>query len=193
MSSIGLVAIMLDEEAYVPRWLEGLRAFRSIFGQVLVVDGGSTDRTADLLRDAGAVVVSRAFPGHFADQRNFALDQLATDWVLELDADELASPPLLGGLPALIADAERSGNDVLGVPRLNFLDGQLVAGPGHLGLDFQYRIHRRACRWRGAVHEEVVGYRARCELRIEDAHYILHNKTSARHAARNQYYDALRP
>jgi glycosyltransferase involved in cell wall biosynthesis len=191
--SIGLLAIMLNESDYVARWAESVRRIPNVFDRLLVVDGGSSDATRERLRDVGIESIPRTFENHFADQRNYGLQHIGTDWVLEVDADELVSAPLLGGLPAIVADAERSTADCIGVPRLNLLDGQLVAGPGHKGLDFQYRIHRTSCRWRGAVHEEVVGYRARYELRLDDGHFLIHDKTNERHRARNEYYGTIRP
>jgi glycosyltransferase involved in cell wall biosynthesis len=191
--SIALLAIMLNEADYVGRWVEAVRRVGGAFDRALVIDGGSTDGTAELLRELEIEVISRPFGNHFADQRNHGLSLINTDWVFELDADEMASPPLLGGLRHLIANAESAQMDVIGVPRLNFIDGQLVASPGSKGLDYQYRLHRTSCRWRGAVHEEVVGYRARYELNVIDGHFIVHDKTDKRHQARNEYYRTIKP
>ena len=191
--TIGLLAIMLNEADYAPRWVESVRRIGGAFDRALVVDGGSVDGTVDRLRELGIEVVSRTFENHFADQRNHGCKAIGTDWILEVDADEILSAPLLGGLREIVSDAERAKMDCVGLPRLNFIDGALVAGPGFKNLDFQYRLHRKSCRWRGAVHEEIVGYRARYELQIEDGHFIVHDKSSARNAARNEYYKTLRP
>lgn len=191
--SLACLGIMLDEVPYLERWAEGLRRIPDVFDEVLVVDGGSQDGTAERLRALGIAVAHRTFSGHFADQRNHGLGLLRSEWVFELDADEVPSVPLLGGLRAICRDADRAQMDVVGIPRLNFLDGRLVASPGHKGLDYQYRLHRRSCSWRGAVHEEVVGYRARYELELREGHYLLHDKASARHEARNAYYGTLSP
>lgn len=193
MITLACLSIMQNEADYVVRWARGLRRLPDIFDEVLVVDGGSTDDTPDRLHALGICVARRPFSGNFADQRNHGLDLLGAQWVFELDADEVPSVPLLGGLRAICEDADRAQMDVVGIPRLNFLDGRLVQSPGARGLDYQYRLHRRACRWRGAVHEEVVGYRARYELELGEGHYLLHDKSSERHAARNAYYGTLTP
>jgi glycosyltransferase involved in cell wall biosynthesis len=171
-----------------------IRRIPNIFDRFLVVDGGSADGTLERLRALGFPAVVRPFRNHFADQRNFGCEQLGTDWIFEVDADEIVSAPLLGGLRALVNDAEVAKADCLGIPRLNFIDGRMVVGPAHKeGLDYQYRLHRGSCRWRGAVHEEIAGYRTRYELKVEDGHLLVHDKTSTRHAARNAYYGTLRP
>lgn len=190
--TVALLAIMLDEALYVRRWISAVKRVPDAFDSVLVVDGGSVDGTPNVLREFGVPVVKRTFPRDFADQRNFALSLVETDWVLEVDADEVPSVPLLAGCRTIATDADEAGVDVVGVPRLNFIDDALVAGTGHRGLDYQYRLHRARCCWRGAVHEEVVGYRERVELRLEDGHFLTHDKTSARHEVRNAHYKTMR-
>ena len=59
----------------------------------IVVDAESSDRTADLARAAGAKVIVRPWPG-FGAQKNYAMDQVAAEWVLIVDADERIPAPL---------------------------------------------------------------------------------------------------
>jgi glycosyltransferase involved in cell wall biosynthesis len=192
--TVGLLAIMLDEEQYVDRWARAVSRIPVPFDRVVVVEGGSSDGTAERLRASDVPFIVEPFSGHFADQRNRGVEHLGTDWVLELDADEIPSTPLLAGLRDFIRDAEAAEMDCIGIPRLNFIDGALVAGPGHKNLDYQYRLHNRRCHWRGAVHEELTGYRHRYELgSLADGHFIIHDKTSKRHEARNAMYRTLTP
>ncbi len=63
--------------------LERLRWAR----QVVLVDSYSTDATVDIAsRFENVVVVQRRFD-HFADQCNFGLRRVTTEWTLSLDAD----------------------------------------------------------------------------------------------------------
>ena len=183
---------MLNERAYVDRWTECVRR-ANCFDQIVVVDGGSTDGTSERLCELGIPVISRAFQNHFSEQRNFAAEQCSNDWIFELDADEIPSQPLFAGLQDIVRDAERAEMDCVGIARFNFLDGTLVAGPGWKGLDYQYRLHSKNCRWRGAVHEELTGYRCRYELKIDDGHFLIHDKTRERYEAQNNYYRTLTP
>jgi len=196
MITMGLFAIMLNEIAYVERWAKAVDRARAIgvaFDQVLVLDGGSTDGTMERLRALDVPVIVRPFTGNFAEQRNFGLELMATDWVFELDADEIPATPLIAGLRDIAEAAAKTDMDCVGVARFNILDGQLVVGPGYHGFDYQYRLHNKACRWRGAVHEEITGYRARFEQPWIDGHFLVHDKTNARHAERNAYYGTLTP
>lgn len=97
--TITACVIAQDEEERLPDCLASLE----FCDQVVVVDSGSRDRTRELAAAAGALVVENPWPG-FSAQRNVALDQATSDWVLEIDADERVSPELAAELRAFLAD-----------------------------------------------------------------------------------------
>jgi glycosyltransferase involved in cell wall biosynthesis len=76
-----------NEERNLGRCLSAL----SRFTEVIVVDSGSTDRTLEIAREAGAKVVEFHWNGRYPKKRNWVLlnQTLANPWVLFLDADEL--------------------------------------------------------------------------------------------------------
>ncbi|HNW92647.1 MAG TPA: glycosyltransferase family 2 protein, partial [bacterium] len=69
----------------------------------LVVDSGSTDRTVELARQAGARVEQRAWTGSFGEYKEAALRRCTHRWVLLLDADEEVTPPQRAFIEALLA------------------------------------------------------------------------------------------
>jgi glycosyltransferase involved in cell wall biosynthesis len=72
--------------------------------QIVVLDSGSTDRTASLIKQfENATVVERPFDNHTA-QWNFGLEQVQTPWVLALDADYVCPPSLVEELRSLGPD-----------------------------------------------------------------------------------------
>ena len=77
-------------------------------GRIVVIDSGSTDGTLEFLaRDPRIEVHHRAFDS-FAQQCNFGLAQVRTNWVLSLDADYELSDEFnaeLGRLQPAAADA----------------------------------------------------------------------------------------
>jgi glycosyltransferase involved in cell wall biosynthesis len=92
--------------------------------RIVVIDSGSTDATLDLLRNFPQVdVIGHPF-SDFASQCNFGLTQVATPWVLSLDADYELSDALVEEIAALRAP-------------------DAVAG---YRARFVYRIHGRALR-----------------------------------------------
>jgi glycosyltransferase involved in cell wall biosynthesis len=86
-----VLILTLNEERNLPRCLASVHGCDDI----VVLDSGSTDRTAAIAREAGARVVTRAFDD-FAGQRNYAQREISFrhPWVFHLDADEQFTPEL---------------------------------------------------------------------------------------------------
>jgi glycosyltransferase involved in cell wall biosynthesis len=86
-----ILILTLNEEANLPRCLASVPQCDDL----VVLDSGSTDRTAAIARDAGARVFVRKFD-NFAGQRNFAQREISFrhPWVFHLDADEQFTPEL---------------------------------------------------------------------------------------------------
>jgi glycosyltransferase involved in cell wall biosynthesis len=78
--------------------------------QILIIDSFSTDNTIDLVRSITpqAIVQQRVFES-FADQCNFGLSQITTEWVLSLDADYLLTPELVAEIAALQPSSDVAG------------------------------------------------------------------------------------
>lgn len=99
---LSVVILAKNEQQNIERCVQAL----SWADEIVVVDDGSTDRTVELAVAAGARVVSNPFES-FARQRNWAMSQAAlkNDWVLHLDADEVATPELQAALGRAIEAA----------------------------------------------------------------------------------------
>lgn len=87
-----VVILTLNEEKNLPHCLGSLAGLDDI----VVLDSGSTDRTAEVARSAGARVAINRFES-FAAQRNHANQLIAFKhpWVFHLDADERMTPALI--------------------------------------------------------------------------------------------------
>jgi glycosyltransferase involved in cell wall biosynthesis len=110
-----VLILTFNEERNLPRCLASVRACDDI----VVLDSGSTDRTAEIARAAGARVEVRPFD-NFANQRNHAQTRIAFRhaWVFHLDADEQMTPELVAECRAAAARTDLDGFWV--APRMMF-------------------------------------------------------------------------
>ena len=86
---VSVVIIAQDEEAHIGPCLESA----AWADQVVVVDGGSRDRTAEIAASLGARVHRNPWPG-FSVQREVSLGLATQEWMFALDADERVPPAL---------------------------------------------------------------------------------------------------
>lgn len=71
--------------------------------EIIVVDSGSTDGTIDIAKALGATVSHNNWPG-YAMQKAHAMGLCKNEWVLNLDADEALTEPLVSAFETLLAD-----------------------------------------------------------------------------------------
>jgi glycosyltransferase involved in cell wall biosynthesis len=91
------MVITYNEEANIARTLARLAWAK----RILVIDSGSTDATLEIARSyRQADIIHRPFDD-FASQCNFGLDQIASPWVLSLDADYELSPEFVAEMSGL--------------------------------------------------------------------------------------------
>ncbi len=100
MGTLSVIILTKNEEKDIEA---AIKNARQCADEVLVVDSGSTDRTAELAEKNGARVVFRAWDNDFAAQRNFALSQTEADWVLYLDADERMNDEIIGAVKKVVS------------------------------------------------------------------------------------------
>lgn len=151
------VAILTrDEEANLPRCLASVAGLAE---QIVVVDSGSTDRTVEIARAAGAEVVVREWPGFIA-QSQVALELARGDWILALDADEWLSPALRAAVEPVLA-GDRPEVVAWEVERRAFVLGAWVRHGGWS--EWKLRLVRRGRgRWGGVEpHSRLI-----CDGRI---------------------------
>lgn len=104
---ISALVLTSNEEAHIARCLTSL----TWCDEIVIVDSMSTDKTKSIACAPGAPWASklkwleRAWDG-FKNQRNYSLDQAASDWVLVVDADEEVSPELAKRVETILKNPE---------------------------------------------------------------------------------------
>ncbi len=135
MTSLTVLTLVPNAGGRLARCLESVAWAGDLF---CVVDPKTND---------GSEGVARSFSDHVlvheyvnaADQRNWALPQIETEWTLVLDADEWVSPALATRIQAILADPEaKDGYEIL---RHSYFLGKLIRHGGW-HRDYNLRLFR---------------------------------------------------
>ncbi|HKH49911.1 MAG TPA: glycosyltransferase, partial [Thermoanaerobaculia bacterium] len=159
---ISVILPARNAAATLAETLASLRAQTFSAWEAVVVDDGSTDRTAEIARETAAFdprVRVVAGPGQGPGAaRNTGLAQARSDWLLFLDADDLLEPTHLERMAGVLEDSGEMDGAICGWTWLA-LDGR--RGPAHLPEDGDlFECLARYCAF--AIHACVVR-RARVE------------------------------
>ncbi|MBM3233474.1 glycosyltransferase [Candidatus Pacearchaeota archaeon] len=65
-----------------------INSVKSIIGEIILADTGSTDNTIKIAENFGAKIFHFKWNNNFSDAKNFAKSQATGNWILNLDADE---------------------------------------------------------------------------------------------------------
>jgi (heptosyl)LPS beta-1,4-glucosyltransferase len=140
---IGAIVLTKDEE---PRIEWCLRNIRPYLDWIVVLDGGSTDKTLEIATKYANLVVVRVDMKDFDVIRNHARTFIPKDmdYILEVDADERFDPFLLRHLRRIIS---LSPHLCYRFPRLN---PEMTDYP-----DYQVRLYKNTSdlEWKGSPHE----------------------------------------
>lgn len=105
LNTITPLILTYNEAPNIERTLHQL----SWASRIVVIDSQSTDNTLDILERYPQVeVLQRKFDTH-ANQWNYGIEQITTEWILSLDADYALSDELIDELKRLSPESSISG------------------------------------------------------------------------------------
>lgn len=144
--SITAVILAKDEAEMIANCIDTLEWC----SEILVIDNGSTDLTAQIAQDLGARVVSFTSDS-FAQLRNKALKHVKTDWIFYIDPDERVTPQLS---QEILVNIETQTGSVFSFNRQNICYGQLLEHGGW-NTDVVTRLFKTEFldSWYGDIHE----------------------------------------
>lgn len=155
MEKISVVLATYNEENNLRSCLESVK---NLAWEIVIVDGGSKDKTLEIAKDFGAKIIRTNNPPVFHINKNKAIDAASGDWVLQLDADEVVSDKLAAEIKKVVT--VKSDINGYWIPRRNFFLGRFLAKGGQYP-DYTLRLYRQGKGRLPAkdVHEqaEVVG------------------------------------
>jgi glycosyltransferase involved in cell wall biosynthesis len=149
MPLLSAIVITRNEAANIGECLDSL----AFCDERIVVDCGSTDGTAEVARDKGALVEFHEWRG-FGAQKNHALALATGTWVLSIDADERVTPKLAAAIREAVAMGDA---DAWEFPRLSSFCRRQMRHSGWYP-DYVLRLFRRGkARFDDViVHERVI-------------------------------------
>jgi glycosyltransferase involved in cell wall biosynthesis len=180
MNRLSVCIVAQNEQENLPRLLQSAQP---VADEIVVVDGGSTDRTQEIAQAAGAKVFFRAFTNH-ADQKNYAASRAVNDWIFLLDADEELSPQLSDSVQQWKCRAPEFA--VYEMPRLTWYLGEWIHHSRWYP-DWQRRLYRRDLAIFGGVIHSALRYDGPVgRLRGDLLHYTI--RTFPEHEAKLEKY-----
>lgn len=127
----------------------------SFADEVIVIDNGSTDKTAEIAKKNGAKV-HRADERDFSHLRNKAMDVAKKEWILFIDADEIVSDELR---KEIVEELKHPSKSAYFLRRTDiFWDREVYHGELRKAYKRGFiRLMRKGSgSWKGRVHEEFV-------------------------------------
>ena len=113
--SLSVVLASYNEEENLARCLDSVK---SIADEIIVVDGGSSDKTVEIAKSFNAKAVITDNPPIFHINKQKAVDLASCDWILQLDADEVVSAELAQEVREVILNPQSA--DSYYIKRKNF-------------------------------------------------------------------------
>lgn len=179
---VSLVVITLNEERNIERCL------RSVpwASDIVVIDSGSQDRTAELAEKLGARVIQEKWRG-FGPQKAFGVSQAQYDWIINLDADEELSPELSDEIQTQFKNLDPETGYL--IPRKSKYLGRWILHGGWYP-DYQLRLFNRIhSNWDSApIHEKVIAHKID-KLKKPMHHYVFRQISD--HVQTNNRYSGL--
>ena len=147
--TVSVCIICFNEERNIKRCLKSA----SWADEIIVVDSMSTDNTVELAQKFTDNIFKKPWEGYQA-QKQFALSQATSDWVLSLDADEEITAALEAEIRAEVKRPH--ARDGYRIPRRSFYQGRWINHSGYYP-DRQLRLFKRELgQWIGErVHEKL--------------------------------------
>jgi glycosyltransferase involved in cell wall biosynthesis len=124
-TTLSVCMIVKDEQAYLGPCLQSIKMFAD---EIVVVDTGSTDRTADIARIFGARVYDYQWHDDFAAARNYSLEKACGGWILVMDADEIISRKNQAGFLQFRDQLPEDDHLAFRMTTLNYTDQRESAG-----------------------------------------------------------------
>ena len=157
--------ITYNDEECIRDTMENVAPY--IVDDFVITDGGSTDKTIDIIKEYDTNLLHKKWADNFDIQKNNSLERANQEWRIWIDADETYDPIFWNQLPWYIRDAEGRDVDCINVPRINIVHGLTpeFAEENSWNIsyfnwvnypDYQQRVFKSHCKFAGRTHERII-------------------------------------
>lgn len=191
--TLTVLIVTLNEEENLPRTLEAVKWT----DEFVIVDRFSTDRTPEIARSYPQTVFIQN-DDWMNVNANLGMERSKSDWILQLDADEVVSPELAVEIQRLLQSPDVQF-DGFRIPHRTWYFGKWIrygpaydprSAPGRAGFGYRERLFRKGFAWyecRG-VHEGLA-YKGRWGTLEGHYEHYSHPTISRWIAKMNHYTD----
>lgn len=157
-STISVALATYNEAENIHRCLQHLEEW---VDEIVIVDGGSTDDTVKIAKRHKVRIIRTSNPPMFHINKQRAIDACFSNWILQLDADEVVSPDLKKEILSIVNQQPTTNNlqpiNGYWIPRKNHFLGRFLMKGGQYP-DYTLRLYRRGkgklpCK---SVHEQAI-------------------------------------
>jgi len=149
MKTISVVVITKNEEAKLAQCLDSVKPFAD---EIIIIDDISTDNTVKKAQQYGAKVFINESKGNFDHQRNIGTEKAQSEWVLQLDADEVIPTATVNKILEHIKHPNHYA--AFDLKRRNFFLGKPILNAGNYH-NQTYLFRKDKGRYVGRIHESV--------------------------------------
>ena len=152
IKNLTVIIIAKNEEKKIENCLKSI----SWAGEILLIDNGSTDKTAKIAKSFGTKIFSLKKANH-AQLRNLGLEKATGNWILYIDADERATTDFEKELSSIINNKLSINYSAFAIPRRNIILRKEMKHGGWWP-DYVKRVFlkKTLIKWDGELHEEPV-------------------------------------
>lgn len=151
MIQLSIVVLTKNAAEKLPECLESVRHLVEGIGEIILLDGGSIDKTLEIGKKYKARIFKQK-PGSFDTWRNQGKHVARGTWLFYIDPDERITTELNKEILHAIRHTPYAA---LAIPRRNFVFGRELRHGGWWP-DYVLRLMRRdkLIRWKGELHEQ---------------------------------------
>lgn len=128
LSTISIAIATYNEEKNLPRCLDAVKDW---VDEIVIADGSSADNTVAIAKKYKAKVIETTNKPIFHINKNMAIEACTSDWILQLDADEVVSKELKEEIQTILKkdpkDVEENG---FWINRSNYFLGSFLKKGG---------------------------------------------------------------